>query len=211
MLTFISIASQLQFTITIVKRLPRVCRWGKWGSELGDLPEAVYTIVTGNPESLVCFSCCCRWGVALLWWDVMNRGGGPGRSCKPRLGPLPGLWPVLRTSVFPQWHEGVAYFKPASGGSSRHYEVYFFNVIWMPLFLFIIFSFEQIIHSQSSEFKRHKTTCSEVPSLAPQRQPLFEISCVSFQRVYLHLPLPACLICASYVQIVPYSTHFPRP
>ena len=109
MLTLISIASQLQFTITIVKRLPRVCRWGKWGSELGALPEAVYTIVTGNPESLVCFSCYCRWGVAVSWWDVMNRGGGPGRSCKPRLGHLPGLWPVLWTSVFPQWNEGVDY------------------------------------------------------------------------------------------------------
>lgn len=90
----------------------------------------------------------------------------------------------------------------------------FFNVIWMPSFLFIIFIFEQTIHSQSSKFKRHKRTCSEVPSLAPQRQPLFEIPCVSFQRVYLHMcasPLLTDLICASYVQIVPYSTQFPPP
>ena len=42
--------------------------------------------------------------------------------------------------------------------------IFFFNVIWMPLFLFIIFISEQTIHSQSSKFKRHKRTCSKSPA-----------------------------------------------
>ena len=149
---------------------------------------------------------------------------GPRPELQAQAWPL--AWSVTRsldlgfpTNEMREWT--IRCFKPASGDSCRHHELFFFFFFLvlfnLNAFIFVYnFIFEQKIHSQSSEFERHIRVCSEVPtlpipSLPPQRQPLFEIFCVSFQKIYVHM----CVFSPSHLphpcffaQIVPYSAHF---